>query len=82
MLKYSFFFKKMVLVDLGGYDIPQMQSSNTGVSPNDAPVANVSHNPVLWYLFKGVTGQRCFLFSVQTPQKLFQSIELLFRNAR
>jgi NADH:ubiquinone oxidoreductase subunit C len=83
MLKYSFFFKKMVLVDLGGYDIPQMQSAGTGVyATNDTPAVNLTHNPVLWYLFKGVTGQRCFLFSVQTPQKLFQSIELLFRNAR
>jgi hypothetical protein len=84
MLKYSFFFKKVALVDLGGYDIPQTLLTDPAALHSTRGVAenSVTHNPVMWYLFKGITGQRCFLFSIQTTQKFFQSIELLFRNAR
>ena len=76
-LRYSYFFKKFFLLDIGGYDVPRFGDSSTAVT------SGVEYSPVLWYLFKCVSGCRYFLFSLQlSGSRFFQSIELLFRNAR
>jgi len=72
-LKYSFFFKKILLLDLGGYDI--LQTSTTLVAPACCPI--------MWYLFKNNIGYKYFIFALNPGgKKQTPSIELLYRNAR
>jgi Ni,Fe-hydrogenase III component G len=74
--KYSYFFKKMFLVDLGGYDIPRLGGGSVGYAP------------VLWYLFKNSSGFRYFVFALPAPRGTGMrtagvfTIDTLFRNAR
>jgi NADH dehydrogenase (ubiquinone) Fe-S protein 3 len=78
-LKYSFFFKKSSLLDIGGLDVPYSHV-RSGL---------VSYNASLWYIFKLSDGSRLVIFSLPTqPGALsyekagLQSAEVLFRNAR
>jgi hypothetical protein len=83
ILKYSYFFKKIVLVDLGGYDILKYKNlQSLDATMDDNTNLKLQYMPVLWYLFKGNTGSQIFVFSFQCQKFHFQSIELLFRNAR
>lgn len=71
-LKYSIFFKTFTLIDMGGYDLAQIESfKNAG-----------SYVATLWYIFKDLLGCRLFLFVWQYGLSGIDSIEVLFRNAR
>jgi len=71
-MRYSFAFKRSVLIDLGGSDLP-LGSAAGGM---------LTYNPVAWYIFKDQMGARLCLFSLQLQGRAAQSIEGLFRNAR
>jgi NADH:ubiquinone oxidoreductase subunit C len=78
-LKYSFFFKKSYLLDIGGLDVPCSQAHSR----------SVSYNASLWYIFKLSDGSRLVIFSLPTPPRAssneragLPSAEGLFRNAR
>lgn len=72
--KYSLFFKKTMLYDIGAYDIPVLLS-NTAEKI-------IQYSPVLWYLFKNFESDKLFVFILQSKKKQYKSIELLFRNAK
>jgi NADH:ubiquinone oxidoreductase subunit C len=78
-LKYSYFFKRCSLIDLGGYDMP---TSGLFVKAAGPAQPTTQHTPTLWYIFKDQNGVRLFMFSLQTQKTVQQSIDLLFRNAR
>ena len=67
--RYSYLFKQLFLVDLGGYDAPHVAA---------APA--ITCTPALWHLFGDAWGGRYFLFAAVGAG--YRSIELLFRNAR
>lgn len=72
--KYSLFFKKTMLYDIGAYDIPILTS--------DFLSKTIHYAPILWYLFKNLESDKLFVFILQSKTKQYKSIELLFRNAK
>ena len=68
-LRYSYFFKQTTLCDLGGYEVPLV---NTAIS---------KFTTVLWYIFKLAMCDRFLIFSLANNAN-HASIESLFRNAR
>lgn len=84
-LKYSYFFQRCTLVDLGGYDVPVSvvpQTPQTSAIAATSGFTPVQYTPTMWYIFKDINGVRLFIFSLQTVKSKQQSIDLLFRNAR
>ncbi len=66
--KYSFFFKHIILLDLGGYEVIFLTKK-------------FFYIPIIWYYYKNNLGNQFFLFSFYY-KNCFSSIEILFRNAR
>lgn len=69
-LKYSFFFKSFLLLDLGIYEIPAIINKKL-----------ISYKNIIWYIFKNSLDNYLFIFSILFNCSV-NSIELLFRNAK
>ena len=68
--KYSYFFKNLVLIDLGVYEVPAVLNNRL-----------VSYKNIIFYIFKNYLDIYLFIFSL-VNQYSISTIEILYRNAK